>query len=172
MKHMKSALLMLTFCTAVFVACKKDNDSTTNLKVRMTDSPADWDEVNIDLKQVNVKFSDDSSSNDGWVSLDTKPGMYNLLDFQNGVDTLIAQGQVSTDVVKEIRLVLGSGNTIKVNGQTYPLTVPSGETSGLKIKVDRKLAANLDSLLIDFDALLSVKEENGAYKLRPVIRLK
>jgi hypothetical protein len=170
MKIIKSSLFMLLASTAIFFACKKENSSqTSTLKVRMTDAPAAWDEVNVDLQQVRVNFRDDSS---GWVNLQTNAGVYNLLNLQNGVDTLIAQGSVQTGMVKEIRLVLGSNNTIKVNGVTFPLTIPSGSESGLKIKVNKNLTSSLDSLLIDFDAALSIKEQNGSYKLMPVIKLK
>ena len=57
-------------------------------------------------------------------------------------------------------------------GKTYPLTIPSGASSGLKIKINKRLDASIENLLIDFDALLSVKEESDGYKLRPVIKLK
>jgi hypothetical protein len=162
-------VLMLGCSAIVLFACSKENSGNTTLRVRMTDAPAPYDEVNVDLREVRVNFSDDSS---GWVNLSTHAGIYNLLGLQNGVDTVIAQGTVPTGRVKEIRFVLGDNNTIVVGGQSYPLSIPSGETSGLKIKIDKGLRNNLDSLLIDFDAALSVREENGSYKLRPVLKLK
>lgn len=163
---MKHIVLSSVLAITLF-ACKKEKESTVLL--RMTDAPTELDAVNIDLKQVNIKFDNDSTS---WVAMDTKPGIYNLLEFQNGVDTLIAQGTYPTDVVKEIRLVLGENNSIITAGQTYPLTVPSGSESGLKIKVNKKLNATIENLLIDFDALLSIQKETDGYKLRPVIKLK
>ncbi|RYZ92799.1 MAG: hypothetical protein EOP47_29985 [Sphingobacteriaceae bacterium] len=52
-------------------------------------------------------------------------------------------------------------------------TIASGSESGLKIKINRRLNTTLDSLLIDFDAALSVKNEGASgYKLRPVIKVK
>lgn len=167
---MFKAFVLCGFSTLLLLSCSRENSSQSSiLKVRMTDAPADWDQVNVDLREVKVNFSDDST---GWVSLQTHSGIYDLLTLQNGVDTLIAQGTVPAGMVKEIRFVLGSNNSIMVNGQTYPLTIPSGETSGLKIKIHKNIRAGLDSLLIDFDAAMSVKEENGSYKLRPVIQLK
>jgi len=152
----------------VFIACNKESRSST-LQVKLTDAPADWDEVNIDLKAVNVNFRDDST---GWVSLETKDTIYNLLGLQNGLDTLIAQGTFPTNTVREVRLVLGDNNTIKANGQVYPLTIPSGATSGLKIKVNKKLNATLETIVLDFNAGASVTEEQDGYKLRPVITVK
>lgn len=166
---MKIKHLVLTLAASAciaFYACKKDNNST--LHIRMTDAPAAVEEVNIDLVQVNVKFAKDTA----WVALQTTPGIYNLLGLQNGVDTLIAQGTFPSDVVKEIRLVLGENNSIKANGQVYPLAIPSGSESGLKIKINKHLQANLETLLIDFDAALSIKQETDGYKLRPVLKIK
>jgi hypothetical protein len=126
--------------------------------------------VNIDLKEIKVKFSDDSTQ---WQTLETNEGIYNLLGLQNGIDTLIAQGTFpSSYIVKEIRLIVGTENTIKTGGQVFPLTIPSGEETGLKIKVNKKLEATLETILIDFDAALSVKEEADGFKLKPVIRIK
>jgi hypothetical protein len=168
MKMFKFALALAVVSSMVFVACNKESRTST-LRVKLTDAPGDWQEVNIDLKEVNVNFSDDST---GWVSLQTKDTIYNLLGLQNGLDTLIAQGTFPTNTVKEIRLVLGNNNSIKVNGQVYPLTIPSGSTSGLKIKVNKKLNATLETVILDFDAGASVTEEQDGFKLRPVITVK
>ncbi|HEY0677636.1 MAG TPA: DUF4382 domain-containing protein [Chitinophagaceae bacterium] len=171
---MKKQLFVLLFATLavasfVVVSCSKQSNNTT-LKVNLTDAPLDAEEVNIDLLAVRVNFSNDSS---GWTDLSAVPGIYNLLGLQNGLDTLIAQGTVPAGRLQEIRLILGNNNSIKVNGQVYPLTIPSGSESGLKIKVNRSLSAPIDSLLIDFDAALSVHQEGTTdYKLRPVLQIK
>lgn len=169
---MKQRLLVASFLvisSLVIFSCKKDNSQST-FRVRMTDAPAAYDSVNIDLKEVEVKFAKDTNS---WVTMQTTPGIYNLLGFQNGIDTLIAQGTYPADqVVKEIRLVVGNNNTIVVGGVSYPLTIPSGEESGLKIKVNKKLQATLETIVIDFDAALSISQEADGYKLKPVIKLK
>jgi hypothetical protein len=168
MKMIKVVLAIAFISSTVFIACSKE-PGTSTLHVRLTDAPADWDEVNIDLKEVKVNFWDDST---GWVSLETKDSIYNLLGLQNGLDTLIAQGTFPTNTVREIRLVLGENNSIKANGQIYRLTIPSGSESGLKIKVNKKLNATIETVVLDFEAGASVIEEQDGYKLRPVIRVK
>ncbi len=168
MKILKFSFAFVLFSLMVFIACKKEAGSSS-LRIKLTDAPAEWDEVNIDLKQVNVNFSDDTAS---WISLPTRDSIYNLLDLQNGLDTLIAQGVVPANTLKEIRLVLGDENSIKVSGQTYPLAIPSGATSGLKIKVNKKLNATIETIVLDFDAGMSVHQEQDGYKLRPVIQVK
>lgn len=166
-------LFLFILSGAVLIACSKDSGETksTTLRVRLTDNPILAEEVNVDIQQVRVKFREDSIN--GWADLNTHAGVYNLLGLQNGVDTLLAVGTIPSDVVKEIRFVLGSNNTIKVNGIVYPLTIPSGAESGLKLKVNKKLNGSLDSLLIDFDAALSIHQTgNGAYQLKPVLKIK
>ena len=167
----KYIFLFSVIITALLAyACQKeDSAGNSTLKIRMTDAPTALEEVNIDLQQVNIKFEKDSGA---WVNMQTNAGIYNLLEFQNGVDTLIAQGSYPQGNVKEMRLVLGNNNSVKEGGQVYPLIIPSGSESGLKIKINKKLRTGLDSLLIDFDALMSIKKERDNYKLRPVIKLK
>jgi len=162
----KIIVLMFLISTVVVItlfSCSKENSSkSTTVKVRLTDNPVLADEVNVDIQQVRVKYSEDSIS--GWAD---------LLGLQNGVDTLLAVGVIPSDEVKEIRFVLGSNNSIKVNGIVYPLTIPSGSESGLKLKIDKRLNGSLDSLLIDFDAALSIHQiGTGDYKLKPVLKLK
>ncbi|HUR67173.1 MAG TPA: DUF4382 domain-containing protein [Chitinophagaceae bacterium] len=167
-------LLLSSFLTAaiILMACQKDNNDagSTTLKVRMTDAPINADFVNVDIREVKVNFRDDSS---GWVSLNTVAGIYDLLGLQNGVDTLLAVGVIPGNSVKEIRFVLGPNNSIVVNGVNYPLTIPSGSESGLKLKINKQLSGPVDSLLIDFDAALSIHQTgNGEYKLKPVLKIK
>jgi hypothetical protein len=158
----------------IFISCKKDDNpqGRSTLNVRLTDAPTTFEEVNVDIQEVKVKFSDDTL-NTSWVTLTTHPGIYRLLDLQNGVDTLLATGVFPFSTVKEIRFVLGPNNTIKDAGVVYPLTIPSGSESGLKLKISKDLNETLETIIIDFDAALSVtKEGTGDYKLRPVLRIK
>ena len=173
MKRIAVSLSLLTVVVMLlFISCSKDqSNKTTTVQVRLTDNPVNADEVNVDIQQVRVNFNEDSIN--GWTDLNTHAGVYDLLGLQNGVDTLLAVGTIPTNVVKEIRFVLGANNTIMVNGIVYPLTIPSGSESGLKIKVNRQLNGTLDSLLIDFDAALSIHQTGtGAYQLKPVLRVR
>jgi hypothetical protein len=166
-------VLAASMLVLVLNACEKENSSgKTHMKVRLTDNPYNATEVNVDIREVKVKVNENSADS-GWVSLNTYAGVYNLLDLQNGIDTLLAQGYVPTGSLKEVRFVLGSDNSIMIDNTLYPLTIPSGSESGLKIKLDKQLNATADSLLIDFDAALSILQTGtGDYKLKPVLKIK
>lgn len=117
------AVLSCTLLLGMQSCDKEDNNGTTDLRIRLTDSPFDATEVNVDIREVNVNFHDDDP--EGWTSLATHQGIYNLLELQNGIDTLIAQGTVPAGVLKEVRFVLGSENSITIDNVNYPLTIPS-----------------------------------------------
>lgn len=169
-------ILKILFGLTLFLSvngCKKEKSTEpepvqpTPYYVRMTDAPAAYSAVNIDLQAVEV------IGNGNTTMLNVNPGIYNLLNFSNGVDTLIASGSLTVDKVQQIRLILGPNNSITTSGgSTYPLSTPSAQQSGLKLQVHQELQAGVAYyVLLDFDANKSiVTEGNGSYSLKPVIR--
>lgn len=165
------AAVLLT-SSIFFISCSKDEvNGTSTLHVRLTDQPIALDAVFVDIREVKVKMLDDNTEN-GWISLNTNAGIYDLLQLQNGTDVLLGTATLPTGIVREIRFILGTDNTVVASGIIYPLTIPSGAESGLKIKVNKNLSAPLETLIIDFDAALSIKLEADGYKLRPVLKVK
>ncbi|HEX6334146.1 MAG TPA: DUF4382 domain-containing protein [Flavisolibacter sp.] len=168
---MKTSLRFLGSAILVSIlamACNK-NDKTVPVQFLLTDNPAVYDSVNVHITDMQVKINGD---NEPWIDIDAKDTVVNLLDLQNGVTMVIAQDNIPDGVLKEVRFILGDGNYVVVNGTVYPMQTPSAEDSGLKIKIDKDLNETLNVFTLDFDAALSVKEENGSYKLMPVIKLK
>ncbi|MDX1477541.1 MAG: DUF4382 domain-containing protein [Saprospiraceae bacterium] len=156
---------------AITTSCS-DNvvDGETVFNLRMTDDPLqDVQAVNIDLQTVIVITEEGRDS----FEMNTNSGIYNLLDYQGGLDTLIATTTLNALSIHQIRLVLGEENSIMVDSVLHDLKTPSAQQSGLKLNVQADLQ-NIDvyDLLIDFDAEESVVEQgNGQYILKPVIRI-
>jgi hypothetical protein len=149
-------------------SCKKESaKSTYPYSVRMTDGPGPYNAVFIDLQGVEI-----TGDNGQTVLLNAHPGIYNLLNFSNGIDTLIATGSLENSGVQQIRLILGTNNSVVVNNVSYPLSTPSADQSGLKLQVHQTLQAGvMYYVLLDFDANKSIVDMgNGTYKLKPVIR--
>ena len=161
---------MLMSGTLFFNSCKEDDNVSGDsfLSVRMTDTTADYDSVIIDIQAVEIKTASASG-----IMLNVNPGMYNLLDFSNGNDTLIASANVPAGLVTQIRLILGSNNYVVIGGVRFDLTTPSAQQSGLKLNLHTNLVAGIDyTLLLDFDAGRSiVTTGSGSYILKPVIRV-
>lgn len=162
-------------CLFVFVSCtKNDNDNNNgkaNLQVFLTDDPGDYDAVNIDVQDVQINFSGDTSN--GWQSLPgVATGVYNLLDFVDNKDTLLVNADIPAGRIQQIRLVLGDDNSIVVDGVESKLETPSAQQSGLKLNIHQDVDAGVVyKMILDFDASRSiVTTGSGKYILKPVIR--
>jgi Domain of unknown function (DUF4382) len=180
----KHLLLALLAATALNLgACTKDTDTEqgtglAKMEVRLTDAPGDFQEVNIDVRNVQIHVTDDNNPN-GWQELTLiRPGIYNLLNLTNGNTALLTSADLPAGKVSQLRLVLGPNNTVVTrDGQVYPLKVPSGAESGLKLKIDAELTADVTyQLVLDFDVAKSVKDRGGSnknekFKLKPTIRV-
>lgn len=144
----------------------------SHVQVMLTDAPGDYQEVNIDIQEVQI-HSEGGDSSSGWVSLNVVSGVYNLLTLTNGLDTLLGEADVPEGRISQIRLILGDSNSVMVDSVLMPLTVPSGQQSGLKLNVHADLDAGFTYVFtLDFDAARSiVLRGNGTYALKPVIRV-
>src|SRR5687767_12930921 len=173
MKTIRIQIYMLLFVvTCFFFACNKE-ENTSRLSIYLTDAPGAYDAVNIDIVSVEIKVSSDQGD-DGWQQLPVNAGIYNLLEFTNGMDTLLSSVELPAGKVSQLRLKLGTNNTIVVSGSTLPLplSTPSAQTSGLKFNIHADLVEGMEyKLWIDFDAARSIVVTGSIdYKLKPVIR--
>ncbi len=187
MKNVKNPLIYLVVLTTFLInliACtesESDETKTGSIKIFMTDSMADYLAVNIDVQSVTLHFANEDSvetdssdvETESWLSVPTNNGIYNLLDFQNGNDTLIAFGDVPIGKLTQMRLMLGDSSSIITTSDTVALKVPGGFTSGYKILINKNIdEGDTLSLVFDFNAEKSViKKGNGEYMLKPVLKL-
>jgi hypothetical protein len=162
----KSIFLIAGLTLMLFSSCNKE-ETTTSFVVRLTDSPGDYEKVNIDIQAVEVH-----SDNGGWMTLDTNVDVYDLLTLTNGVETVIANDDLPAGKLSQLRLILGDNNSVVVDGETFPLTTPSASESGLKLQIHADLTEGITySVLLDFDAAKSIiATGSGKYILKPVIR--
>jgi hypothetical protein len=169
---MKTKTILFALCfflAAISISSCKKEGKTAPIRLLLTDKPAAYDSVNVHIVGMMVQINHDDES---WIPINTKDSIYNLLDLQNGITSLIAQDTIPAGVLQQVRFILGDGNEVVVNGVSYPLATPSAEESGLKIKIGKALNETLNTFTLDFNAALSINEENGDYKLHPVIQMK
>ena len=170
-----SAFILTLVSLLVFISCKKNGtgDGTARLQVFLTDDPGNYQAVYIDVKDVQINVTGDTD--DGWQSLQgVNAGVYDLLRLVNDEDTILADAQIPSGKLHQIRLVLGSENYVKLQGTTelIKLETPSAQQSGLKLNVQYEVTdERLYTILLDFDVAKSiVKTGNGKYMLKPTIR--
>jgi hypothetical protein len=162
-------LLAAAFLCIGFSSCKKNSSGSgsAHVNVKLTDAPGLYDAVILNIKSVVIVTAT------GEHTLNVSGGPIDILHFRLGKDTLLASQDIPAGTIQQVRLVLNTtGNTVIVNGTSYDLTTPSGQTSGVKLNLHDNLTAGIDyTLKLDFDAAQSiVLTGNGKYILKPVIR--
>lgn len=183
---MKTNFSVLTSALALgamlsLTGCGNDNDNSgqAKLQIRLTDAPGDFRAVTLDVRSIELHLKPENDPN-GWQTLPFTPQTLNVLEYVNGRSALLVDTDFDPGTPQEIRLVLGPNNTVtNRNGQTYALKTPSGQSSGVKLKLQNvNLAAGQSyQLLLDFDVAKSIVERgngnnpNERYLLKPVIRV-
>ena len=147
MKTLKKInFFIFTLILISFYSCSNSESGTNNMEgiapkisVKLVDAPGDFDEVNVNVVGVMIKM-DDSDDDSGWINLDMiNTGIIDLLNLTGGVNqVLVDRFPIPAGTLKQIRLVLGDGNTIVIRNdsdepETFELKTPSAQQSGLKV---------------------------------------
>ncbi len=180
---MNSRIIITLFAVLFFfTSCDVTDDNnepgsrTGIMQVYITDAPADYDEVWLDIEEVQVHLSDDAGverDERGWITITEDPQRINLLDLTNGDYDLLGEAEVETGEYSQLRFVLGENNEFTEDDTTYPLGVPEDAKEGVKVDITADVeAGDIYSLLLDFDASRSIVEkgESGEYLIEPVLR--
>lgn len=172
---LKIAIPVAAILILLLLGCKKESSTTDGkqkVKVYLTDNPVNFQAVNIDIQNVEVKVEIDSAGieREFWETLKIRPGVYNLLNFRNGVDTLLAEGFVTKGELKKLRVTLGTRNSVVVDNVTYPLTLKKSEVI-IDLDDISEINPSEFKIHIDFDASGSIiRINNNQFELRPKIR--
>jgi hypothetical protein len=78
----------------------------------------------------------------------------NLLELSNGKTSILAEADVPEGIYREIRLHVIDAGIMLNDSTTFDLKVPSGDASGLKIKINPALNVEMEmvsEVLLDFD---------------------
>lgn len=185
-KRLFNRTLVLGLVVLVFQACNINDEESTQaqLRVGLTDAPAAFEEVNIEILQVLVNRNSDeeleegeesdteSLDENGWYPILEDSITVNLLDYQNGAILDLGTATVEPGEYQQIRLLLGENNTVVSGGVTTKLRTPSAQQSGYKLLINETIeAGGVYDLIIDFDAARSVVQlGNGGFLLKPVLR--
>ena len=154
-----------------------EEDRQASISLRLTDAPLD------DVVKVVVQFT-------GVQLIHETEGKSTSFNFETPqtIDLLLLQGSNTAVLLNEVPIEAGDYSEIRLftnaedlasfietdDGGIHELKIPSGNSSGLKLKGDVIVTAQRDTgYVIDFDLLRSVKKagNSGKYILSPVLRL-
>ncbi len=142
------------------------NGNSNNNQNNGPQSEGDVDEVWINIKE--IQFVSETGPK---ITVPTNVASVDLLKLKNDATSLFSKAIVPEGKYNQIRLILNNpeGKVVK-NGVEFPLKVPSGTQSGLKLNGEIDLVSGLLlEFTLDFD-LQSLKNTPGqGYILRPTI---
>ena len=193
----KAFTLTVLFISLFSFACQKEdhghgnNGGKSSVNIFLTDDPSlNFDKVFLDIAKVEIKVEDETEQhhesehqqgdddNDhhgetsgGWMSVAIHPGIYDILRFRNGLDTLF--GSASFDVtraLRKVRITLGNSNSVEINGVSIPLTIHDNDNI-IVLNIDESAVAinsgGLTNFWIDFDAGSSIRLHGNDLELKP-----
>lgn len=197
-------LRLLAFAICLFLVSCQKNQSPSNgnnalgrssVNIYLTDDQSlVFDHVFLNILKVEIKVEDSAEArhesehqgeeddNDnkgdvsgGWMAVDIHPGVYDILKFRNGLDTLFASSSfASTRGLKKVRLTLGTSNSVVFNGVSFPLLL-KGNDNFVVIKIDESLvqvnSGGLTNFWIDIDAGRSIKIHGNDFELKPNVKV-
>ncbi len=188
MKHLKLFITAIILSVFAFYGCNQEEISLENkgrLNVYITDAPFPIDlvgstVVTIDAVEIRKKVEFEGEEDDSsFIMLAEGLMEINLLELTNGVTELLATANLDVGTYDEIRLHVVDATVTLKDGSEYNLKIPSGTSSGLKVKVQPAITIDegqTSDVLLDFDLNKSfVVKGNlggkiGGFIFKPVVR--
>ncbi len=162
-----------------------ETNQTGSVRISLTDAPFPSDlvaEANVSIDWVKLKKTEVETSEEDSASLFIKLDVqdtFNLLDLINGEKTILGVlDSIPVGEYSEIRMHVVEANIMLNDSSVYDMKIPSGNSSGLKIKIKPALIVEEDvesEILLDFDASRSFKVKGNVKNIKgfmfsPVIR--
>lgn len=175
---MINKIILCSFLSVILAACggggSSSNDEGTSgqLTIGLTDAPVDSaDAVVISFDAISIK----PQSGDAIDITFDEALTVDVLSYQGDSRVMMLDGYtVEAGEYNWMRLSIVEDNSyIEVDGQQFPLEIPSGAQSGLMLNRGFTVAVGaVTDFTLDFDLRKSVHQEGtGDYKLRPTIRV-
>jgi hypothetical protein len=198
-KNLLLVAIMAVTLSLGLVACQKNfGDAQANasgkeqLSLYLTDGPGLFDQVLVDIRSVKVlvdtskntrnhdnddwdrRGADDKKKDSMfvWETLNITPGVYDILKFRNGADTLLASSSITKGSIRLIKIEIGTNNSVVKDSVVYPVKIPANANSYVLIKLRgnecEEFQVGRRRLWLDFDVTRSIVQEgNGQFFLRP-----
>ena len=191
MKQFIQFFFVIIISALAITGCNNDIQNSlpqnkARLIVQVTDSPFPIDLISnayITIDTVEIRMKSDSSATsekDSFVVISEGEKNFDLLQLTNGITSEIAFAELDPGGYDMIRLHVIDAKIVLKDGTEYDLKVPSGSTSGLKIKISPTIylsEGQTSDVLLDFDVSRSfvakgnmVNGHFNGFNFKPVVR--
>ncbi|WP_321368763.1 DUF4382 domain-containing protein [uncultured Draconibacterium sp.] len=188
MKKIGLALSIIVFGLLLMVAC---NDSeTTNfaegngkVNVYLTDAPFPIDLVSqtiVTIDRVEIRKQENDTTEASFITIMEEPFEVDLLTLSNGITEQLASIELEAGTYDMMRMHVTDSKVILTDGTEFDLKIPSGTSSGLKIKIEPALSVEsgqTSDVLLDFDVSKSFVAKGNwkggklnGFNFKPVVR--
>lgn len=188
MKHLKILSLFILSLLFFITSCNTDDTSIPEgkgkLNVYITDAPFPIDLISstsININKIEIRYKaelDAESDQDSFIVISDEEMEIDLLDLTNGITELMASIDLEPGYYDMIRLHVGDAVVVMNDESVFDLKIPSGYSSGLKIKIKPAIyltEGQTSDVLLDFDVSKSfvakgnIKNLKG-FNFKPVVR--
>jgi len=162
-------LFLVTSCSKEYETETFDSSSLVTVKIQGTQSA--FNQVNIDVLEVQFRVLEDETDPNAWITLHTiNTGIHDFTTItDNDVVTLVDFDEVPSDYIYSIKLVFGDQNSAVKNGLEYLLDMSPENENGCQNIVGKQLISNtLYEFVIELDLNNSIElSTDGNAKLDP-----
>lgn len=187
MKKIGLALIAFVLGTVLMISCNTGENTDLagkgKVNIYLTDAPFPIDLVAktiVTIDKVEIRKHETDTAGAKFIVLTEEPMEIDLLTLSNGITEQLASVELEAGSYDLIRMHVTDSKVILKNGSEFDLKIPSGPSSGLKIKINPRLEINegqTTDVLLDFDASKSFVakgnwkggEVNG-FNFKPVVR--
>lgn len=163
---------------------KSEEESAGMLTVLLTDAqfPVDFiDQAIIKVDSLDIRQKGVETDTGAYITLARDLGDFDLMNFRNGFTATLAVLDIPEGEYSRIRLFADSAKVILIDERQFPMKVPSGRQTGLKVdfRPDIVVESGVPTkLLLDFDMSKSFIAKGNletvsginSFSIKPVIR--
>ena len=164
--------VMLLLITGIIIGCVINPELETRIQVSIHDEPFKLSGKNVEELNIEV-VRIDLTKGDKKITVFEDIRQMDILKITANDPVVLSNVSIEAGTYDQLRLVLSNNSTIKVDGEIFPIKIPSGQQSGVKLDGPFTIPeGKLFKLVIDFVASESVIYNKGqGYSLKPVIKV-
>lgn len=192
MKNLKFIPALLLAVAFTFTACEKDNEVSpssneteeSGFTARMTDSPADYDALTVQVLRVEA-YNDQ----EGWITINNETNYVSVLELTNGTETTIASDtDIEAGAYTKLKVVFGNDNHLTINANaaadaginsstanvqanadgSFTLDLEWEGPQSIEVEIDEEVSSESSAnVLIDFNVAQSIRQDAQTYIISP-----